>query len=179
MAKQGRDGIAEQRERLVEGLRAYGASFTELGRRFAVELGVHTTDAFALLEISSAEAMGTPLSPALLGKRIRLTSGAMTALLNRLERAGYVTRTREHADRRVVTLRSSESVKQIGDEYFGPLNARQDAVLAEYPPEVLRQFEDFLSRMRATLDDRLAADTPERSAGEPDRLGGGAAQVGR
>ncbi|MFI0217103.1 hypothetical protein [Streptomyces lydicus] len=48
-------GIAAQREQLAEALRAYGASFTELGRRFAAQLGVHSTDAFALLEIASAE----------------------------------------------------------------------------------------------------------------------------
>lgn len=123
--------------------------------------------------------MGAPLSPALLGKRIPLTSGAMTALLNRLERAGYVTRTREHTDRRVVTLRSSAGIKQSADKYFSPLNARQCAIIAEYSPDVLRQFEMFLSRLRATLDDRLGADPPERSGGEPDGLGGGAAKVGR
>ncbi|MGW8378012.1 MarR family transcriptional regulator [Streptomyces sp. ODS28] len=146
------DDIAAQRERLAEQLRAYGADFTELGRRFATLLGVHSTDAFALLEIASAEEKGTPLSPALLGKRISLSSGAMTALLNRLEKAGYVSRTREHADRRVVTLRANARVKQLGEEFFGPVNARHDAVLAAYPPAVLQQFETLLTRLRAAME---------------------------
>lgn len=151
--------IAVQRERLAEGLRAYGASFTELGRRFAVALGVHSTDAFALLEITSAEASGSPLSPALLSRRISLSSGAMTALVNRLERAGYVARTREHTDRRIVTLRSSAEVKGLAEDFFGPLNERQDAILAEYPPELLLQFETFIARLRTTIDTQLAPES--------------------
>ncbi|MEU9112348.1 MarR family transcriptional regulator [Streptomyces sp. NPDC048483] len=145
------DGVAAQRERLAEGLRAYGARFTELGRRFAVQIGVHSTDAFALLEIASAEQRGLPLSPALLSRRISLSSGAMTALLNRLEQAGYVTRTREHTDRRIVTLHSSKQVKELADEFFGPVNGRQDAVLSQYPSELLQQFETILAQLCSTM----------------------------
>jgi DNA-binding MarR family transcriptional regulator len=149
-------GIAAQRERLTEELRAYGASFTELGRRFAARMGVHSTDAFALLEIASAEAAGAPLSPALLSDRIPLSSGAMTALLNRLERAGYVVRSREHSDRRIVTLRSTPKVKEDTEAFFGPVNADQEAVLSTHPPELLRQLETVLGQLRASMDTRLA-----------------------
>lgn len=147
-----RSSVADQRERLAEGLRAYGAEFTELGRRFATVLGVHATDAFALLEIATAEQRGAPLSPALLGRRIALSSGAMTALLNRLEEAGHVTRTRERADRRIVTLRCGDRVKQMGEDFFGPVNARQDAVLDGYPPELLAEFETLIARLRTAMD---------------------------
>ncbi|WP_330228790.1 MarR family transcriptional regulator [Nocardia sp. NBC_00508] len=152
MARQSANDIAAQRQRLVEELRAYGASFTELGRRFAEVLGVHSTDAFALLEITAAEEAGAPLQPALLGRRISLSSGAMTALLNRLERAGYITRSREHTDRRVVTLRSNAKVRELGEDFFGSINQQQDAVLARYPPELLRQFETILGDLRATIE---------------------------
>ena len=91
----------------MEELQAYGANFTELSRRFAAWQGLHSTDAAALLEISAAENRGDPLSPARLGQRISLSSGATTALLNRLEAAGHLVRTREHSDRRVVTLHTT------------------------------------------------------------------------
>jgi DNA-binding MarR family transcriptional regulator len=149
-------GVAAQRARLAEGLRAYGASFTELGRRFAALLGVHSTDAFALLEIASAEERGAPLSPALLSRRISLSSGAMAALLNRLEQAGYILRTREQTDRRIVTLRSSANVKELADEFFRPVNERQDTILSQYPPELLEQFQTFLDHLGSTMDDALA-----------------------
>ncbi|MFF2085355.1 MarR family winged helix-turn-helix transcriptional regulator [Nocardia sp. NPDC058176] len=152
MAKRTPGDVATQRQRLAAGLIDYGASFTELGRRFADTLGVHSTDAFALMEIAAAEQAGSPLSPALLGKRITLTSGAMTTLLNRLEKAGYVTRSREHTDRRVVTLRCSDRARELADEFFRPVNATQDAILAEYPAEQLVVFEELLFRLRAAMD---------------------------
>ncbi|MGV9778306.1 MarR family winged helix-turn-helix transcriptional regulator [Streptosporangium sp. NPDC003464] len=155
MEEQMPGAVVAQRERLAEELRAYGASFTELGRRFATVLGVHATDAFALLEIASAEERGAPLSPALLSKRISLSLGAMSALLNRLEQAGHITRTREHADRRIVTLRSCGHVGKLAGEFFGPVNGRQDAILSQYPPELLRQFETFLTQLRTSLEAEL------------------------
>ncbi|WP_241518846.1 MarR family transcriptional regulator [Streptomyces sp. CB03238] len=152
MDERARRDVAAQRERLAEGLRAYGAGFTELGRRFAVLLGVHSTDAFALLEITSAEVRGAPLSPALLSKRIPLSSGAMTALLNRLEQAGYVVRTRGHSDRRAVTLHSTTQARELAEQFFGPVNDRQDAVLSRYPSKVLEQFETLLAELHSTMD---------------------------
>ncbi|MFD6453777.1 MarR family winged helix-turn-helix transcriptional regulator [Nocardia sp. NPDC055165] len=152
MVEQTSGDVAMRRQRLAAGLIDYGASFTELGRRFAETLGVHSTDAFALMEIAAAEHAEEPLSPALLSKRITLTSGAMTTLLNRLEQAGYITRSREHTDRRVVTLRCSANARQLADEFFHPINAEQDAILAEYEPAQLAQFERLLERLRTAMD---------------------------
>ena len=64
------DGLGDQRDRLMDGLRAFGANYTEFTRRFAGFLGLHSTDAAALAEILYAEDKGTPLSPARLSERI-------------------------------------------------------------------------------------------------------------
>ncbi|TDP43057.1 MarR family protein [Nocardia ignorata] len=76
----------------------------------------------------------------------------MTTLINRLEQAGYVTRSREHTDRRVVTLRCSSQARRLADEFFHTVNAEQDAILAEYPADQLEQFETLIARLRATMD---------------------------
>lgn len=148
--------VAAQRERLMDGLRGYGERYNELSRRFAVWLGLHSTDADALLEIVTAEDRGTPLSPARLSKRILLSSGATTALLNRLEGAGHIVRTREHADRRVVTLRSRQDIRERADEFFTPLAVRMDAAMAQYPPELIERFETLLAELRTAIDADLA-----------------------
>ncbi|MFE9786610.1 MarR family winged helix-turn-helix transcriptional regulator [Nocardia salmonicida] len=152
MVEQTSGEVVMRRQRLAAGLIDYGKSFTELGRRFGETLGVHSTDAFALMEIAAAEHAAQPLSPALLSKRITLTSGAMTTLLNRLEQAGYITRSREHTDRRVVTLRCSENARQLADEFFHSVNAEHDAILAEYEPAQLAEFERLLARLRTAMD---------------------------
>ena len=156
MAESSTNEVATQRFRLMEELRAYGANFTEFSRRFAAWLAMHSTDAAALLEISAAEERGDPLSPARLGERITLTSGATTAVLNRLEEAGHIVRTREHADRRIVTLHTTAHVSDLAHEFFGPLSARLDVMMAQYPPELLEQFEQFMIHLRASMDEHLA-----------------------
>lgn len=148
--------VSEQRERLIEGLRAYGGHYTELGRLFADWLGLHSTDAVALLEITAADERGTPLSPARLSERILLSPSATTALLNRLEAAGHVVRSREHADRRLVTLRGGAHVQERADEYFRPLGAQMDAVMAKYPPEMLAGFEALLADLCGTMEAHIA-----------------------
>jgi len=136
----------------MEEMRGYGATFTEFSRRFAAWLDLHYTDAVALLEISAAEERGDPLSPARLSERISLSSGATTALINRLEHAHHVVRTREHSDRRVVTLHTTEHVGELASQYFGPLAARFDEMMSHYSPEVLRQFETFIVDLRNTME---------------------------
>ncbi|MFD9592574.1 MarR family winged helix-turn-helix transcriptional regulator [Kitasatospora sp. NPDC059973] len=154
------DGVAARRERLMEGLRIHGGHYAELSRRFAAWLGLHSTDATAVLEIAAAEERGAPLSPARLSERISLSTGATTALLNRLEAAGHITRTREHSDRRIVTLRGGPHIQERADEFFGPLAHRLDAVMAPYPPQLLQQFEQFITALNATMDAHLAERSP-------------------
>jgi hypothetical protein len=63
------------------------------------------SDATALGQITWAAESGTPLSPAQLSRLLGMTTGATTILLNRLETAGHIRRSRESTDRRRVTLR--------------------------------------------------------------------------
>ncbi|BBZ29033.1 hypothetical protein MMAD_33280 [Mycolicibacterium madagascariense] len=162
------DDVAAHRARVMAGLRGYGATFTEVSRRFATWLSLHHTDAVALLEIFEAEQLGSPLTPARLGERVSLTSGATTALINRLERAEHVVRSREHADRRVVTLHTTAQVATLAEEYFGPLGARLDAMMTRYPPVQLRLFETFVHDLRATMEAHLRdGDAPTRRPNPP------------
>ncbi|MGW3471749.1 MarR family winged helix-turn-helix transcriptional regulator [Saccharopolyspora sp. NPDC000995] len=145
--------VAARSARLLDSLRGFGANYTELTGRFAAWLGLHATDAAALAEILYAEDKGTPLSPTRLSERLALTTGATTNLLNRLEKLGHIVRTREHADRRKVTLRSSPRIEKPAREFFGPFGDGLRALVAQYPPEQLDRFEDFLNRLRATMND--------------------------
>ncbi|MCW2520649.1 MAG: MarR family transcriptional regulator [Mycobacterium sp.] len=155
MAESTPDDVAVQRARIMEELRGYGSSFTEVSRRFAAWLSLHYTDAVALLAVAEAEQRGDPLSPARLSERVSLSSGATTALINRLEQAHHVVRSREHSDRRVVTLHTTEHVGALAEEYFGPLGTRLDAMMSKYPPEQLRQFETFVTELRNTMEEHL------------------------
>lgn len=161
---------AGRHARLMEEMRIYGSIFNQFSRLFGSWLGLHSTDSEALMEIVHAEERHAPLSPARLGSRIGLTSGATTSMLNRLEQAGHITRSRESTDRRVVTLRSSPNVHARADEFFASLAEQLDTAMSRYSTEQLDNFEDLLVDLRTTMDNHLTerSDGPlPRSAADP------------
>jgi DNA-binding MarR family transcriptional regulator len=72
-----------------------------------------------------------------------LTSGAVTAMLDRLERAGYVRRLRDEADRRRVLVEMTDQAHQRADEIYGPV-ADQVADFDRYTDDELAVIRDFL-----------------------------------
>ncbi|WP_173124265.1 MarR family winged helix-turn-helix transcriptional regulator [Kibdelosporangium persicum] len=137
--------------RILDGLRTFGADYTDITNKFAAYLGLHSTDAAALVEILYAEDHGRPLSPTQLSTRLSLTTGATTNLLNRLERLGHIVRTREHADRRKVTVRTSQQIEEPAREFFGEFSAQLAELVSRYTPEQLAQFEEFLGGLHKIL----------------------------
>jgi DNA-binding MarR family transcriptional regulator len=135
------------------GLREYGTAYGALGRVFAERLRLHTSDANALVAVIEAEERAQPISANRLATRIGLTAAATSALLNRLEGAGHLVRVRTDADRRIVTLRSTAAVHRRVDEFFDPLEARLDALMAGYPPAFLEQLDGFLHQVVEALDE--------------------------
>ena len=159
----GQDAAVRQRERIIDGLRAYASGQSELGREFARRSRLHVTDSAAIVAILRAEERGRPLTPARLAEKIGLTSGATSILLNRLEDAGHITRVRGHADRRIVTLHSTSAVHESADAFFEPLHLRLLALMERYPPDQLDLIEEFVTEMRSTVDDH----TRVRDRGSP------------
>lgn len=141
---------------LVRLLRRYGSVHHRYARAFADWIGLHATDAEALLAISEAEMRDDPLTPARLSAWLSLSSGATATLLKRLERAGYVVRSREHDDRRIVTLRAGSDVIGRAVRFFTPLGARLDALVDTYSAADLARFERFLDEVTEAMSDHLA-----------------------
>jgi DNA-binding MarR family transcriptional regulator len=139
------------RERIVELLRTYSVEAQQVGHAFAGRHGLHPTDLQALIAVMHAEAAGDPLTPGRLGEAIGLSSGATTAAIDRLERAGHLRRTRESADRRVVHLRYGEPGQALAVEFFGPLGRRTDDVMAGFTDAELAVVHRFLDGMTAAL----------------------------
>ncbi|MDG4669350.1 helix-turn-helix domain-containing protein [Mycobacterium sp. 236(2023)] len=159
----------ERHIRVLELLRAYSADYTYLNRHLAAWLGVHTADAAAYAEILYAQDRGAPLTPALLARRLAMTSGATTSLLNRLEAAGLIVRSRESQDRRVVTLRSDPAIKREAPRFFGPLGHLLDAVLADYSEDFLDEVAGVIDRLHHGMDHfitRAEHEIPPRETSE-------------
>lgn len=135
--------------RVMERLQEYAAAQSERGRDFARHMGLHTSDATAVVEIVRAEQKGRPITPARLARRIGLTTGATSILLNRLEDAGNITRARGHADRRVVTLHASTSMQRQAATLFAPTQELMMEVLRSHSLDELELVDHILAELTA------------------------------
>ncbi|MBV8931480.1 MAG: MarR family transcriptional regulator [Kutzneria sp.] len=111
----------------------------------AVYLGVNRTDlrCLSLLfrEIDTA-------TPGQLGTVLGLTTGSITAMVDRLERQGYLVRTPDPADRRKIVIRlTAEVVEQI-TALYRPLIEAGLRELARYTEAELELIIDFQRRSR-------------------------------
>jgi DNA-binding MarR family transcriptional regulator len=81
----------------------------------------------------------------------RLTSGAITAVLDRLEQAGLVRRVRDAADRRRVLVEVTPRLAEISAPVFGPMVEEGAGWIAKYTDEQLETIVDFLERYREII----------------------------
>lgn len=105
--------------------------------------GMHPTDVEALTQVLMAQERGHLLTAGALARDLGLTTGSVTAVVDRLERAGHLNRKRDLRDRRKVLLEYSPQGKALADEYFEPIRARSHAVMDLFTPaelEVVRRF---------------------------------------
>lgn len=129
---------------IVAELRRYSVLGQHIGHAFAARHGLGPTDLHALIAVMDAERVGEPISPGRLGEQLNLSSGSVTALVDRLERAGHLRRERDSADRRRIHLRYAERGARVAVEFFGPLGRRTDAVLDRFSDEELAVVHRFL-----------------------------------
>ena len=139
---------------MVDLLRLYSIEAQRVAHEFAHQQGLHFTDLQALIAVMHAERRGEPLTPGRLGETLGLSSGATTAVIDRLEREGHLRRTRESADRRVVHLRYGEPGMQLAAAFFRPLGVRSHTVMDGFATEELETVRRFLTGMLGAITER-------------------------
>ncbi|MFB7178488.1 MarR family winged helix-turn-helix transcriptional regulator [Streptomyces sp. NPDC056257] len=134
-------------------LRAMNAEFNRIAQEFAQAQGLHLTDVQALIAVLDADRdqEAGPMTPGRLGARMNLTSGAVTACLDRLEKTGHIRRVRAADDRRVVHVHYAKAGREAAREYFRPLAQSTDAARARFSPDELHTVVRFLSEMNDQL----------------------------
>ncbi|WP_101788604.1 MarR family winged helix-turn-helix transcriptional regulator [Nonomuraea indica] len=129
-------------------LRRMTAEYNRIAHEFAADHGLHNTDVQALIMILDAP---SPITPGRLREELNLTSGAITACLDRLERAGHIRRVRDVHDRRVVHVHYLDAAKDVAAAFFRPLARSTDHVLRRFSPEELRTVAAFLDAVNDEL----------------------------
>jgi DNA-binding MarR family transcriptional regulator len=123
-------------------VRRMGAQSVIVSQTVAARFGLNTTD----LECLDLIQLEGSVSAGRLAAATGLSTGATTALIDRLERAGYVERFDDPADRRRVLVRIRKgSIDEIARAYV-PMQKRMFALWSRYSEAELAVIEDFLSR---------------------------------
>jgi DNA-binding MarR family transcriptional regulator len=135
-------------------------AITDLGREISTnslffheavarKIGLNATDTRCLdLILRAGEAQ---LTAGDLGKATGLTTGAVTAILDRLEKAGMVWRARDAKDRRKVLVRPNPEAMGRVAALYDDLGAATMKLASSYRTRDLQVIRDFMKRNVALL----------------------------
>lgn len=141
-------------------LRALSTVQDRLDQYAAQRFGLNRTDLRALDLIGQA---GT-ISPTELATALGMSTGATSAVLDRLETAGYATRQPDPAHRRRTQVRLSPRAEQLSAAIFTPVIRGTIEQASAYPDEILAGVTELLSAHRALLDRYLDAAAPDEES---------------
>jgi DNA-binding MarR family transcriptional regulator len=151
-------GKASSRSELLEslerGFREASTTGVMLHQAVADHLGLHLTDHKCMGMLCE---LG-PLSAGDLARLTGLTTGAITGVLNRLERAGYAKRVPNPKDRRNIRV-EPRNVAQFArrmEGLLGPLRERMRALSSKYSSRELALILDFMKASVAISRDETA-----------------------
>jgi|SRR5271155_1793934 len=126
-------------------IRRFIAGTILFNQQVAEHVGLRLTD---MQCINVLDLLG-PSTPGQLAQHTGLTTGGVTVMLDRLEKAGFIKRHRSPTDRRSLLIQVNPiKLKKIHAFYAG-INKRLGAFLSETPEIEIQLATKFFSRMNA------------------------------
>lgn len=138
-ARRSRADLLEALDRV---LRQVGAQSVLISDTIATRVGLNSTD----LECLDLLFLAGPSTAGRLAEHTGLTTGAMTAVLDRLERARFLRRRRDPGDRRRVLVEVLPRALEALGPFYAPLAAAMGRLHGRYDERELALIVDYLSR---------------------------------
>ena len=138
-------------------------------RRIEHTLGVNQTVAQVLAVVDGA---GRPLTPTEISERTLLPSATMTAVLDTLERRGWIRRMPNPDDRRSLLIETTPEGRAVTDTFIPGLHSVERRVFSVLTPRERAQLLTLLGKVLASANE-LADEPVEPLDGvrrRPDRL---------
>ena len=140
-------------EAVIVASRRIHAAIDAIDYAISEHLGIHRYDLRALNLLEDG-----PLTPRCIGESIGLTSGSVTALIDRLEKAGLVERRPSETDRRSIEIGITQHryaeiaslYRQCADSLMRQFNGQKDSQL-KVSAEVLSDFAAAMEQVATTL----------------------------
>lgn len=134
-------------------LRLLQQSFDAFDEAAAARLGLNRTDLRAMDLVLANDG---PLSAGELTRALKLSPAATTTVIDRLERAGLVTRTRDAENRRRVLVTETDAARAVEQDIYLPVGAAGARALDRYNKDQLATILDFLRTARQVQEDQTA-----------------------
>jgi DNA-binding MarR family transcriptional regulator len=139
--------------RIVQGLRRVDTGTYALRIRLAEKLGIGTIDINAMAFVGEVDG----LTPKDLGKALNITTGSVTAMVDRLEAKGFMVRKPNPGDRRSVLLHLSpegtEAMQWANDHFAAAAGALLEASSEENIVDIAEFLEGIGERLMAAATD--------------------------
>lgn len=130
--------------RVIQLARAHQAANDAFDEVAFEKLGINRTDGRCL---DIVENQG-PMTAGRLAELCGLTTAAVTAVLDRLERAGYARRVRDETDRRQVIVELTPLMAERAEQIWGPLGDEAVEEVGRMSVEQLKLVGEFFERGR-------------------------------
>jgi DNA-binding MarR family transcriptional regulator len=148
-------------EELIREVRRSHAATDRFDQAVADALGINRTD-MRCLDIVQLEGRVTA---GRLAELTGLTTGAITTVIDRLEKAGFARRVRDPHDRRRVLVEMSPEAMGGADNFYEEQIAESERIYKRYTLEQLEFLLEFVRGGRE-LNDRAAAQLEQRMRSE-------------
>ena len=120
--------------------------FDRLSQAVADRVGLSATELLAMDLISRQGQM----TAGQLARELQLTTGAITGLVDRLQKAGYVRRVADPDDRRRVFIRATAKEAKVG-QLYRPLATGLRRAIEGYSEQELAMLTEFIRRLRSAV----------------------------
>lgn len=141
----------EQQENLTLSMRGLGTRTVLYQQSVAASLGLYNND---FLSIDILHEKG-PVTAGELSKLTGLTTGSVTALIDRLEKNGFVRRQHDPHDRRkVIIVPLYENKEEVSNTYL-LLHAAMVKLASSYSDEELELINQFLRKASIVLEEQI------------------------
>lgn len=131
---------------LLEQARGLSGDFDKLSQAVSERTGLSPTELLAMDLIGRNGSIGAGQ----LARDLHLTTGAVTGLIDRLDRAGFARRAADPNDRRRVLVTATARERRIG-ELYGPLAATLRRTIDGYSEEEAATLIDFIRKLRSVV----------------------------
>ena len=137
------------KKRALMAVRDYGVNLTQFRNAMSEWAGLNVTD----MECLRLLFFKGVASPSELSKSTGLTSGATTAMLDRLEKAGLIERRAHPNDRRGSLIAPAPSSAEKAASWFASARKAQDELISSYSESELEIVADAFERFAKLWDD--------------------------